>query len=76
MSGRQTPCEMACSGVSSFVGVSFDLGTSCFDSGVEIGSVGIAEGAIVYGVSCGRGELEAYVLCEYCSESVRSEVAL
>lgn len=52
MPGRQTPCEMAWRGVSSFVGFSFDLGMSCFDSSVEVDSMGIADGAIVAYVRC------------------------
>jgi hypothetical protein len=39
------PCEMACSGVFSFVW-SFESGTSCFDCGAEIVGGETAEGAI------------------------------
>lgn len=51
MPGRQTPCEMAWSGVSSFVASSLDLGTSCFVGGIGVGSGVIAEGAMV-GMVC------------------------
>jgi len=61
MPGRQTPCEIAWRGVSSFVGFSFDFGMSCFDSGVEDGSTGIAEGAIVEYSRC-ELEMEEFLL--------------
>jgi hypothetical protein len=55
--GRQTPCEMACNGVSSFVASSADRGTTCLDCGTGAGSTWIAEGAMLgwdaIGPSCG-----------------------
>lgn len=46
MPGKQTPCEMACKGVFSFVESSF-RGTSCFVVSVDVGWTATAEGAII-----------------------------
>jgi hypothetical protein len=47
MPGRQTPCEIAWSGVNSFIASSWDRGTICFVCETGAGSTWIAEGAMV-----------------------------
>jgi hypothetical protein len=57
MPGRQTPCDMACSGVNSFFASSLDRGTSCLDCAAGAGSTWIAEGAMAVEVDCDRAWL-------------------